>query len=123
MNYSFEDLLSLSGWSKHKIKPRFESSLAFTSRRGHRTYAQVLADKSDRGHKVAHGNNCVYHKAPVIDLVAPIPKVVNTDFSTNEVKGSTDSKHKVLQFQVDRIETQTIGVSARNNLCSDPILR
>ena len=40
-------------------------------RRDHITYSQVLADKSDSGHKVVHGNNCVYHKAPVVDLVAP----------------------------------------------------
>ena len=90
-NYSNKDMLSLSGWSKNEIRHRFESSIAFTKHRDVRTYAQVVADKSDSGYNVVHNNAGVQYRKPVVDFCALTHKVVDTNLSSSKVKDNTVS--------------------------------
>ena len=50
-HYSNKDFLLLHGWSKQKIKQRFESAMASIKYRDHRTYAQALCSNNVKGHK------------------------------------------------------------------------
>ena len=49
--YSDKDLLLMHGWSKKKIKQKFESAMAYTKHRDYRSYAQVLCSTHSKGHK------------------------------------------------------------------------
>ena len=122
-NYSNKDLLTLSGWSKDKIKHRFVSSIAFTKHRDARTYAQVVADKSDSGHKVVHNNAGVQYRKPVVGFCALTHKVVHTNLSTSKAKENTVGKQKVFEFQIGLVKTQKAEVSDSKDLHSDPIDR
>ena len=56
--YSNRDLLLLQGWSKQKIKQRFESAMACTKYTDYRTYAQALCSNNieihEKASKISH---------------------------------------------------------------------
>ena len=99
---------------------RFESSLAGTRHRDHRTYAEVLLKNCHSGRKKVC-TNYGQNNTPVSDLTAPGQVLVDTVFNTSMVKNSIDSKHKASQSQGRHTKNHKTGVSVGNALNSDPI--
>ena len=90
--YSSKELLS--GLSISQIRQRFDSSLAFTRHKDHRTHAQVLSDKCDSTQTVGHNIGLGPYKATVVDFIAPKQVKGYTKFNTNKARASTVSNIK-----------------------------
>ena len=99
----------------------FDSSLSFIRRRDHKTYALVLSDKSDSGHKLVHKCGRGQYKASVVDISAPKNVVVSTEFTINKVKDSPVSKHKVFQSDLGQINIHIAGSLVIGKSTSDPV--
>ena len=115
--YSHKNLLTLSGWSKAHTKQKFESAIFKV--RDHRTYAQVLLSKHHNGHKGGTGCITEHHTTQQGDPNAPKQLVVNTDYNTSKVKGSSvninkQSYHKVGQTDIEK-DTRAVRGNANSN--------
>ena len=110
--YSHEQVLSLSRWSKSQIKQRFESAMAVVRLRDHRTYAQALISNNQAMHEKVRGHNTAHYTTHKGDPNALNQLVVNTDFNTSEVKGSSINVTKPKHHKVPRVDT---GRNTRDN--------
>ena len=68
--YSQAEVCTLQGWSKQKIKHKFQMAIAPTKYRDHSSYAQVLSIKGDK-HQVVAKPSTVQKPSTIIHPSAP----------------------------------------------------
>ena len=117
--YAHKDLLALSGWSKGQVKKKFESAIAISKLRDHRTYAKALLSKKGNAHKGGMGRITDHHTTQQADPNALKQLVVNTDFNTPKVKGSIVNINKPSP-KTNGIHTEDIDRDISNHMDLNP---
>ena len=103
--YSDRDLLLLHGWSKQKIKQKFESAMAYTKYRDYRTYAQALCTTHIKGHKRV----CKHTPHTNADTELYAPKQLISNVSSRGIKNRENiTKGHVIGRKCQKTDTLSV---------------